>query len=160
MTQRAQSNAKGIIMESLRFEGYCKSTAHQYPICNILQVENPDSYACEIYNFQKTHSRMTVYCETRDPANRVPGFKLDFMLVSYWELFPTWDGINISIASPDKCAAILGQYKPVAIPISQRILEDNVLYSIQSSKRELKIIASGLTAYLINSKEDYLESLK
>ena len=147
-------------MSVLTFKDYYKSRERHFPISNILSVENPDAYECEVTAFRRTHTRLTVHCYSTDAANTVPGFKLEFEVATYIELYPMWDGINLSVAPPDECAALLSQSKFGIRPISDEVLEKNMLFVVDSTKRALKVISTRLAAYPLFSKDDYLNSLK
>lgn len=143
-----------------KFQNYYADETHEFPLENILELESPSTYECEITAYQKSKSVLTIHAHTQDSINTVAGYKLEFVVVSYSELFPMWDGLNISIAPPSECAEILSQIKYGTTPLSETVLRSNMLFTIQSKKRELRILASSLTAHPLQTKEDYLESLK
>lgn len=144
----------------INYLGYYESGDHTYPITNILGVENPDAFRCEVTGFRQTHTRLTVHCSARDESNTTKAFRLDFETISYFELLSTWEGINISVASPDDCANLMKQVAFGVHPVPKEVLELNTLFVIDSTHRKLRIISTGLTAYPLANKEEYFASLR
>ena len=146
-------------MKEYSFKDYYKSSTNVYPIYNILDLENPDLFECEITSYQKSHSILTIHCSPTNLEISTLGFKLQFSLVSYMDLFPKWNRLDVEIATPDECVEILSQSKYDVDTIPEDIFNQHTLYIINSKKRRLKVVAASLVAYHLYNKDDYLNSL-
>lgn len=145
-------------MDEITFTGYYKHTEWDFPITNILSVENPDSYSCAVTRYRKTHALLTVHCESSDPVNTIIGFRLSFEILGYAEFFTEWNGINLSVAPPDECAELLSQHKYGNVPVDQGVLEQNMLFIVNTPKRAFRIMSTHLMARPFYSPEEYLRS--
>mgnify|MGYP001803984721 CR=1 FL=1 len=142
-------------MENAVYRDYYKLSGTDFPITNILGLSDPGSFECSMNHFQRTHATLTITAFSHNSGSIIPGYVLNFVMVSFIDIFPWWMGLDVSIASPDQCVEIIEQLHHTTFPVPKELVEGFNLFVIKSEKRQLRILASKLEVHPIKSKEQY-----
>ena len=103
---------------------------------NILKLESPDSWSCQVSSFDDTHNEMTVII--RHPDRRI-WYTLHFRHVEYLVCPMGWQGANFEVVPQDEKMELVAQYYSKA-HVSGSLWEATSLYRCQSVNRTQPIL--------------------
>ena len=129
----------------------------KFPIDNLLEIPKPMLYECSVIKYFIAHSHLIIQ------ANYVNGeheslFMLDFAGVHYFELVPSWKGINVRVEAPELCIPLLKR-NPYYREIEFDKYPELPLYTIEAENSKFRVIAGVLSVTQLYSQDEYQQYL-
>lgn len=138
-------------MSYFRADSFYKNPENDYPIVNILNLENPDLVNCSFSEVEISQSRIVLTCVSQASTEKYRGYKLHFVFTDYFELSPVWKGLTLNVAPPGRCLELLQRNTSMEAPLNmmQEIVKSGAftVYELQGIKHRFTIMAQILYVY-------------